>query len=570
MKKGEDKKMEDVDKEDKCKNEDLSKVNKKLDVGALNLSTTILTNILDHEENIAQTPAGDHLKPKTNLLPKVRLDKKVQVKETGELDTEAIRISEIILTNVTEDTSAKNKNPDLDLKETSKSNKKEIVEKAEKAVPATRTTKLLNTTQETSVKNKSHDPQENLSKSSSKKTEEKKEKSSNSLEQAANGPDTVLEKEKRSVIESGEARRGAVVQEPGGRTEVTETDPQRHRPVQVGVSELRQEIINKRLSRVQPALAAESVSRHIALEKEKSHLDREIEALERKQAAKLDRINENQREKKIDLSRTDVNANRPSVLGPSRFDVPGFSSYKPSSSEAPRRTENQDLRSQHLSRSVTTGNVTNTPEQRRKRFDNNFNAVPEPFKSSSKPTVSDSSVREKKSVGQPAYFPPPENSYQPHIPILSPSFSVLSSLPSPSTYTGPYSSTLSPAGLPSTSPPASSSFQSSTLSKTSASRAKSEGSGLSGSSQYKEFYHQIQASKDKYKSDMEKAMSFDRTLSKPPIIRDKLPRPDATPLLSRRQERRQEREATVITAIVSDRAKRGKSDDLLRSSTFRF
>ena len=124
--------------------------------------------------------------------------------------------------------------------------------------------------------------------------------------------------------------------------------------------------------------------------------------------------------------------------------------------------------------------------------------------------------------------------------------------------------------LHATSPPASSSFQSSTLSKATASRAKSEGSGLSGSSQYKEFYHQIQASKDKYKSDMEKAMSFDRTLSKPPIIRDKLPRPDATPLLSRRQERRQEREATVITAIVSDRAKRGKSDDLLRSSTFRF
>ena len=80
----------------------------------------------------------------------------------------------------------------------------------------------------------------------------------------------------------------------------------------------------------------------------------------------------------------------------------------------------------------------------------------------------------------------------------------------------------------------------------------------------------IQASKDKYKSDVEKAMSFDRTMSKPPIIRDKLPRPDATPLISRRQERRQEREATVISAIVTDRAKRGKSDDLLRSSTFRF
>jgi len=65
-------------------------------------------------------------------------------------------------------------------------------------------------------------------------------------------------------------------------------------------------------------------------------------------------------------------------------------------------------------------------------------------------------------------------------------------------------------------------------------------------------------------------MNFDRTSIKPPIIREKLPRPEATPLLTRR-DRRQEREATVISAIVSDRATRGKSDDFLRSSnSFRF
>ena len=103
------------------------------------------------------------------------------------------------------------------------------------------------------------------------------------------------------------------------------------------------------------------------------------------------------------------------------------------------------------------------------------------------------------------------------------------------------------------------------------SRARSEGNGqiISATSQYKDFYHQIQVSKDKYKSDVEKAMSFDRTTMKPPIIREKLPRPDATPMLCRRQERRQEREATVISAIVTDRARRGKSDDYMRSS-FRF
>ena len=100
------------------------------------------------------------------------------------------------------------------------------------------------------------------------------------------------------------------------------------------------------------------------------------------------------------------------------------------------------------------------------------------------------------------------------------------------------------------------------------SRARSEGNGLilSQSSQYKDFYNQIQVTKDRYKSDVEKAMSFDRSAIKPPIIRERLPRPDNSHSTLGR-ERRVDREATVMKTIEG--ARRGKSDDLLRSSSFR-
>jgi len=95
---------------------------------------------------------------------------------------------------------------------------------------------------------------------------------------------------------------------------------------------------------------------------------------------------------------------------------------------------------------------------------------------------------------------------------------------------------------------------------------------MSSSSQYKDFYNQIQVTKDRYKSDFEKAMNFDKTASKPPIIKEKLPRPDLTPSTLGRDYsfRRQERESTVMKALMNDRTKRGKSDDVTRSTSFRY
>ena len=165
----------------------------------------------------------------------------------------------------------------------------------------------------------------------------------------------------------------------------------------------------------------------------------------------------------------------------------------------------------------------------------------------------------------PAYSSPVESSSSYHVPLISSQYSALSSLPSPATYTGPYTASRPVTGPGSAGQSTLTRASNTGSSSNSSSRAKSEGSGLGGSVQYKEFYHQIQASKDRYKSDVERAMNFDRTLIKPPVIREKFPRPDATPLLRRRQER----EATVISALASERAQRGKSDDFLRGSSFR-
>merc|ERR1712029_1316702 len=63
----------------------------------------------------------------------------------------------------------------------------------------------------------------------------------------------------------------------------------------------------------------------------------------------------------------------------------------------------------------------------------------------------------------------------------------------------------------------------------SSSLSTNRGATISSSSQYKDFYNQIQVTKDRYKTDFEKAMNFDKTASKPPIIKEKLPRPDLTP-----------------------------------------
>ena len=355
-----------------------------------------------------------------------------------------------------------------------------------------------------------------------------------------------------------------------------QSDKKQRNPAPVSAPALKEEPENGKF--VSAEIFRDSASRSRQVEKEKSNLDREIEALEKKHAAKLEKINENQREKKIDLSKTDVNANRPAVLGPSRFEVSNYNSYKKAGAGAgtaegeksiPRRGEGSGGgRSQQLTRSLTTA-AANTPELQRKRFDSNFNSVPEPFKSTrvdysksntNVPALSSSKLSELKTVPKPVYTSPVESSSSYQVPLVSPQYSALASLPSPATYTGPYSATRPASGQSTLTRPPSSSIPSSSASTTS--RAKSEGSGLGGSVQYKEFYHHIQASKDRYKSDVERAMNFDRTSIKPPVIREKFPRPEATPLLRRRQER----EATVINAIVTERAKRGKSDDFLRSS----
>ena len=64
-------------------------------------------------------------------------------------------------------------------------------------------------------------------------------------------------------------------------------------------------------------------------------------------------------------------------------------------------------------------------------------------------------------------------------------------------------------------------------------------------------------------------MNFDRTISKPPVIEEKFLRPDPSPSTLTRDYsfRRQERESTVMKALINDRSKRGKSDDIPKSSS---
>lgn len=315
-------------------------------------------------------------------------------------------------------------------------------------------------------------------------------------------------------------------------------------------------------------------------EKDKTYLDRELETLDKRHAIKLENITESYREaKKIDLDNKDVNVNRPVALGPSRFDStsgysrPAFTSQEP----APKRNSSSSSQSRLVTRepepspaappisssksgitkSFTTADLM-SPGIRR-RFDTNFNAMPEPYKpaiatettsrfgesrfSQTSNTSSDLGSKRDASIsnygGQRNY-----SSYS------TPQTASISSLQMPASYVcPPLVTTVSTVTAPSSS-----------ISSLS-SRARSEGNGLiiSPSSQYKDFYNQIQVTKDRYKSDVEKAMSFDRSAIKPPIIRERLPRPDNT-------HRRVDREATVMKTMEG--ARRGKSDDLLRSSSY--
>merc|ERR1719420_1892113 len=310
----------------------------------------------------------------------------------------------------------------------------------------------------------------------------------------------------------------------------------------------------------------------------KTDLDKQLDSMDKLHQMKIDKINDNFKEKpekKIDLSNKEVNTNRPSVLGPSRFDSEGYK-YIPQPSLStkdpiPRRNESvvnvkESIKNDSkpvsasitpLTKSYTTADVgLMSPGTSRKRFDSNFNAVPEPFKFSSK--ISDTT---KDTNTNTSYTPSTkataiENSSPKITDYNKPSFSSSvthgtnsrfnnqdssSSLStnrgatiSYSSYSSPissFSTVTSVSSLPTpTSYSSGSSFNStasatSTLPKpssSSANRSKSETSSnitLSSSSQYKDFYNQIQVTKDRYKTDFEKAMNFDKTASKPPIIK---------------------------------------------------
>ena len=321
-------------------------------------------------------------------------------------------------------------------------------------------------------------------------------------------------------------------------------------------------------------------------EKDKTHLDRELETLDKRHAVKLENITEGYREtKKIDLANKDVNTNRPVALGPSRFDStggysrPAFTSQEP----APKRNSSSQSRAikESEATSVAPSSVSNSksgitksfttadlmsPGSRR-RFDTNFNAMPEPYKPA---TATETSSR----FGE-SRFAQINNTSSDHGSPRDTSISNYGGQRTYSTYSTPQTASISSLQMPASyvCPPLVTTVSTVTASSSSissmSSRARSEGNGLiiSPSSQYKDFYNQIQVTKDRYKSDVEKAMSFDRSAIKPPIIRERLPRPDNSHGTLGR-DRRVDREATVMKTIEGTR--RGKSDDLLRSSSTSF
>ena len=334
-------------------------------------------------------------------------------------------------------------------------------------------------------------------------------------------------------------------------------------------------------------------------------LDNELKTLEKRHEKKMEIINQTydyRTEKKLDLSNKDVNVNRPSVLGPSRFESgrPSYSSATVTKSETivPRRNEVTSTARDSIKSETPTSASSSvsqyqspvksktsvdldmfSPELRRKRFDSNFNAVPEPFKIQPSPSTSQIENHPSTQIKSAYNLGLPKSS------ISLTSLSFTTSYPS-TTLASSYSSSITPSltsvQFPRPTPTVSASISKPEVTTKAAppqyglaqaqatsTRAKSEGNGLlmPSKSQYKDFYHQIQATKDKYKSDVEKAMNFDRTTIKPPLIKDKLPRPDMTPSTLSRDfsYRRQDRESAG-----KERFSRGKSDDILRSSSFRY
>merc|ERR1711974_521592 len=98
-------------------------------------------------------------------------------------------------------------------------------------------------------------------------------------------------------------------------------------------------------------------------------------------------------------------------------------------------------------------------------------------------------------------------------------------------------------------------------------RSRSEAT-ISSSTSFAALSPRIQATKDQHKLDIKKAMDFDRTALKPPIISQKLSRPEpgkysnissmsSTIERSEREGRRMERERAVLERVLGDRTSRG-------------
>merc|ERR1712110_1169007 len=94
-------------------------------------------------------------------------------------------------------------------------------------------------------------------------------------------------------------------------------------------------------------------------------------------------------------------------------------------------------------------------------------------------------------------------------------------------------------------------------------RSRSEAT-IASSTSSADLSARIQATKDQHKLDIRKAMDFDRTAMKPPIITQKLPRPEpgkysnissmsSTIERSEREGRRMERERAVLERVLGDR-----------------
>merc|ERR1711915_193164 len=138
----------------------------------------------------------------------------------------------------------------------------------------------------------------------------------------------------------------------------------------------------------------------------KTELDKDLANLEQRHASKMQKIAETDNYvssvKRMDLSNTEVNINRPSVLGPSRFDHPSGNPQGLNKMVAPKRNETansvksstynstNDTMNSSKSQSNTPYQIAKSqttaldfgyrsPELSRRKLDKNFNASPKPF-----------------------------------------------------------------------------------------------------------------------------------------------------------------------------------------------